>query len=113
MDFNRTSSYKYKDGSLVKVGDVITDGAVGREEVRLKNRVKVLYIDNFCCVVFPLNDYSCHFPMWSDINYKPTIKDYKSRTWSFTYPKRVDISELTEEELLIYNSTDKYLFESE
>ena len=113
MDYNRNYPYKYKDGSLVKVGDVITDGGDGREDVRLKNKVKVLYIDKYSCVVFPLNDFSCHFPMWSDINYKPTIEDYKSRTWTFSHPKRVAIGELTEDELFIYNNTNKLLLESE
>lgn len=109
MNYNNDDFYRYNDGSLVRVGHVITDGGKDREELRTKNRVKVLYVDKNCCVVFPLNDFSCHFPMWSDINYEPTIKDYKSRTWTFTYPKKVDIEELTEDELLIYNNTDKYL----
>lgn len=33
---------KYIDGSLVKIGDVFTDGSSGREDVRLKNKAKVL-----------------------------------------------------------------------
>lgn len=51
---------KYIDGSLIKIGDVFTDGSSGREDVRLKNRAKVLYVDKFTFVWFPLNDFTTH-----------------------------------------------------
>jgi hypothetical protein len=94
---------KYIDGSLVEVGDIFTDGSYGREDVRLKNRAKVLYVDKFTLVWFPLNDFTTH------TDFKNT-----SKTWCLSAkPKKVEISELTVEELNIYNETDHYLKHSD
>lgn len=93
---------KYIDGSLVKIGDVFTDGSSGREDVRLKNRAKVLYVDKFTLVWFPLNDFTTHTVFEKE--------KYGSKTWCLSAePKKVEISELTEEELNIYNNTKYYL----
>ena len=92
---------KYIDDSLVKIGDVFTDGTYGREDVRLKNRAKVLYVDKFILVWFPLNEFTTH----TDSKNK-----YRSNTWTLSSePKKMEILELTEEELSIYNSTNLYL----
>lgn len=93
---------KYIDGSIVKVGDVFTDGTRGREDVRLKNRAKVLYVDKYTLVWFPLNDFTTHmdYEKWK----------YTSRTWGLSQdPIKVELSELTEEELELYNNTNLYL----
>ncbi len=85
---------KYIDGTLIKVGDVFTDGSSGREDVRLKNRAKVLYVDKFVLVWYPLNEFTNN-------------NIYKSQTWAITQdPKKIEISELTEEELEFYNQAD-------
>ena len=109
---------KYIDGSLVKIGDVFTDGSSGREDVRLKNRAKVLYVDKFTLVWFPLNDFTYrlhedpyrgrHFADWPRTVFEK--EKYGSKTWCLSAePKKVEISELTEEELDIYNNTKDYL----
>ena len=93
---------KYIDGSLIKINDVFTDGSSGGEDVRLKNRAKVLYVDKFILVWFPLNDFTTH------TDFKNS--KYRSNTWDLSSePKKVEISELTEEELNIYNNTNDYL----
>lgn len=93
---------KYIDGSLVKIGDVFTDGSFGKEEVRLKNRAKVLYVDKFTLVWFPLNDFTTHTDFERE--------KYMSKTWCLSAePKKVEITELTEEELNVYNNTKSYL----
>ena len=93
---------KYIDGELVKIGDVFTDGSSGRKDVRLKNRAKVLYVDKFILVWFPLNDFTTHTDFEKE--------KYRSTTWCLSAePKKVDISQLTEEELNIYNNTNTYL----
>jgi len=93
---------KYINGELVKIGDVFTDGSSGREDVRLKNRAKVLYVDKFILVWFPLNDFTTHTDFKNE--------KYRSNTWCLSAePKKVEISELTEEELNIYKNTNSYL----
>ena len=93
---------KYKDGSLVKIGDVFTDGSSGREDVRLKNKAKVLYVDKFVLVWFPLNDFTTHT--------EHKKEKYTSKTWWLSSePKKIEMDDLTEEELNIYNSTNAYL----
>lgn len=93
---------KYINGDRVKAGDVITDGTEGRENVRLKNRAKVLYVDKYCLVWFPLNDFTTH----SD--YKP--HKWISKDWGLTQdPIKIELSELTPEELEKYNNSDDYL----
>jgi hypothetical protein len=93
---------KYDDGTLVKVGDIFTDGSSGHEDVRLKNRAKVLYVDKFTLVWFPLNDFTTH------TDFK--MGKFTSKTWGLSAePKRVELSELTEDELNIYNTTNSYL----
>lgn len=93
---------EYIDGSLIKVGDVFTDGSSGREEIRLRNRAKVLYVDKFNLVWFPLNDFTTHTDFEKD--------KYVSKTWCLSSdPKKVEISELAEEEFNIYNNTNDYL----
>lgn len=93
---------KYIDGSLIKVGDVFTDGSSGNEDYRLRNRAKVLYVDKFVLVWFPLNDFTTH----SDYE----REKYTSNTWTLSSdPKKIEISELTEQELTIYNTTNSYL----
>ena len=93
---------KYIDGSLVKIGDVFTDGSSGREDVRLKNKAKVLYVDKFVLVWFPLNDFTTHT--------EHKKEKYTSKTWGLSSePKKIEMDDLTEEELNIYNSTNAYL----
>lgn len=93
---------KYIDGELVKVGDVFTDGSEGSEDLRLKNRAKVLYVDKYKLVWFPLNNYTSH----TDFD----KEKYTSKTWCLSSePKKVELSDLTEEELDLYNTTDSYL----
>jgi hypothetical protein len=93
---------KYTDGSLVEIGDVFTDGSSGSEDVRLKNRAKVLYVDKFILVWFPLNDFTTHTDFEKS--------KYRSNTWCLSSePKKVEISDLTEKELDIYNNTNAYL----
>ncbi len=95
---------KYIDGSLVKIGDIFTDGSSGREDVRLKNRAKVLYVDKHTLVWFPLNDFTTH------TDFKKEKDKYRSKTWCLSAePKKIEISDLTEEELKMYNNTDFYL----
>ena len=93
---------KYSNGELIKIGDIFTDGSYGREYDRLKIRAKVLYVDKFTLVWFPLNrDSAC-------TSFEEEV--YMSKDFCLTSkPKKVDISELTEEELNIYNNTDYYL----
>ena len=91
---------KYIDGSLIQVGDVFTDGSYGREDVRLKNKAKVLYVDKFTLVWFPLNSFTTH----SD------LEKCKSKTWCLSSsPLKVELSELSTEELEMYNNSDEYL----
>ena len=94
----------------MKIGDIFTDGSSGREDVRLKNKAKVLYVDKYVLVWFPLNDFTTHtdYPDgWPTKN-----KEFKSNTWCLSAePKKVEISDLTEEELINYNSTDHVLTE--
>ena len=93
---------KYIDGSLVEINDVFTDGTYGREDVRLKNRAKVLYVDKYTLVWFPLNDFTTHT---NSQNAKYTSKD-----WCLSAePKKLQLNELTEEELDLYNNTNTYL----
>lgn len=73
---------KYIDGSLVKIGDIFTDGSSGSEHVRLKNRAKVLYVDKFTLVWFPLNDFTTH------TNFEKG--KYTSKTWCLSAePKKL------------------------
>ena len=93
---------KYSNGELIKIGDIFTDGASGRECDRLKCKAKVLYVDKFTLVWFPLNDITAATSFQEEM--------YTSKDWCLTSkPKKVDISELTEEELNIYNNTKYYL----
>ena len=98
-----STNKKYIDGSLIKIGDVFTDGTLdNREDERLKNKAKVLYVDKYTLVWFPLNDFTTH------TNFKE--EKYTSKTCCLSAdPKKVDISELTDAELEIYNNTDLYL----
>lgn len=91
---------KYKDGSLIKVGDIFTDGSSGVTHIRTKNRAKVLYVDKFTLVWFPLNDFTVH-----------TLENkYTSRSWHLSsFPIKIDIGELTEEELEKYNTASKII----
>jgi hypothetical protein len=89
---------KYKDGQVVKAGDIFTDGDHGREDIRLKNRAKVMYVDNYQLVWFPLNDFTQHGEI------------LKSNTWSLTTtPIKVELNELTDHELKMYELADKTL----
>lgn len=93
---------KYIDGSLINIGDIFTDGSSGSEDMRLKNKAKVLYVDKFVLVWFPLNDYTTH------TNYKE--EKYRSKTWCLSAePKKIEMTDLTDEELNIYNTTNDYL----
>jgi len=88
----------YKNGDQIKVGDIFTDGGDGREGVRLKKRAKVLYVDKYNLVWFGLNEQSQFC----------TIA--KSETWQISkYPVKVEISDLTEDELAMYLSSDSIL----
>lgn len=89
---------KYINGDIIKVGDIFTDGSNGHEELRLKNKAKLLNVDNFILVWFPLNEFTCHG------------NKYKSYDWGLTSePKQINKDNLTEEELRIYNNTGTYL----
>jgi len=93
---------KYIDGSLIKIGDVFTDGSSGVEDERLKNRAKVLYVDRYQLVWFPLNEFSTHTQFEK--------QKYTSKIWCLSAePKNIDISCLTEEELEKYNNANLYL----
>lgn len=89
---------KYSDGSDIKVGDIITDGGQGRESVRLMYRAKVLYVDSYTLVWIPLNEIT-------------TLgRGYKSCKWQLTsHPKKIEISDLTPEEIDIYDNSDRLL----
>ena len=94
---------RYIDNSEMKIGDVFTDGAYGREDVRVKNRAKILYVDKYCIVWFPLNDYTARHGM-------AQVPTYISNDWNITSkPKKIETSELTKEELFIYKNTHLYL----
>ena len=82
----------------IKIGDVFTDGDSGRTEYRQKNRAKVLYVDKFNLVWFPLNEFTQH------TNHNP---GYTSKTWCLSCrPKKIELSDLTEEELTNYNKSE-------
>jgi hypothetical protein len=92
----------YIDGTKIQVGDVFTDGSAGREEVRLQNRAKVLYVDDYTLVWFPLNEFTIH----NDLK----THRYTSNTWCLSAePKKVDLSELTDDELIMCNSVNDYI----
>lgn len=92
----------YINGEPIKIDDIFTDGSSGNEDVRLKNKAKVLYVDKYVLVWFPLNNFTTH------TDYEK--EKYKSKTWTLSSePKKIDISDLTDEELNVYNTTDKYL----
>ena len=99
------SKAKYVDGTDIRVGDVFTDGYPDdRADVRLKNRGKVLYVDNYTLVWFPLNDFTTHTDFERG--------KWTSNTWCLSGdPKRVEYSELTEEEREMYNTCHQYLFD--
>ena len=93
----------FTNGDVIKVGDIFTDGGEGRESIRLLNKAKVLYIDKYILVWFPLNDFTAHSSGYSSIK-------YKSNTWRLTStPKKIELEELTLEELEKYNNSDSYL----
>lgn len=93
---------RYKNGDIIEIGDIFTDGSSGSEDIRLKNRAKVLYVDKFNLVWFPLNDFTTH------TNYKK--EKYTSKTWTLSSnPIKINITELTDEELEMYNSADLYI----
>ena len=94
---------KYIDKSLIKVGDVFTDGGPGREDVRLMNRAKVLYVDKYILAWFPLNDFTTHFGDFPK-------QGYKSNTWCLSsYPMKLEIEDLTKEELKMYESSGDFI----
>jgi hypothetical protein len=96
---------KYIDGTEIKVGDIFTDGTNNHQQIRLKNRAIVLYVDKFNLVWFPLNDFTTHTDFKKE--------KWTSRTWRLAAePKKVEIEELTEEELKMYNSVDMYIKQS-
>jgi len=99
--------YKYlnSDGNI-KVGDVFTDGSDGREDVRLKNKAKVLYVDKFTLVWFPLNEFTQHTDYDKSKN--------TSRTWCLSCePIKVDLSDLTIEEMGNYNNAESMVLQEE
>ena len=100
------SKAKYIDGTDIRVGDVFTDGYPDdRADVRLKNRGKVLYVDNYTLVWFPLNDFTTHTDSKSNTR-------WRSVTWGLSIrPKKIEFSELTEEEREMYNTSHQYLFD--
>jgi hypothetical protein len=95
--------YKYTNGEIMKIGDIFTDGIDdSRSDVRLLNRAKVLYVDKFVLVWFALNEHTAHTFSKEGM--------YESKTWMLTpKPKKVDISELTKDELKVYNNIDKLI----
>jgi hypothetical protein len=94
--------YKYINSKeKIKIGDVFTDGDNGHTEYRQKNRAKVIYVDKFVLVWFPLNKFTQH----TNTNIRNT-----SRTWCLSCrPKKIEMSDLTEEELTNYNNADNIL----
>lgn len=95
---------KYIDGTDMRIGDIFTDGTPDRPDVRLKNRAKVLYVDKYTLVWFPLNDFTTHTDSERG--------KWTSKTWCLSSnPKRVDPSELTQEEKEMYDTSHQYLFE--
>lgn len=87
----------YIDGSPIQVGDVFTDGGTGRESDRLQNKGKILYVDKYNIVWFPLS---------SPPNV-PLVD--RSLSWFIKYPKKVNIEDLTKEEFHRYSNSDKFL----
>lgn len=95
---------KYIDGTDMRIGDIFTDGTPDRLDVRLKNKAKVLYVDKYTLVWFPLNDFTVHTDSIG--------RKWVSNTWCLSGdPKRVDPSELTQEEREMYDTSHEYLFE--
>tara|TARA_R110002012_G_C11514566_1_gene598796 strand:- start:236 stop:514 length:279 start_codon:yes stop_codon:yes gene_type:complete len=90
--------YKYiNSDDEIKVGDVFTDGSEGQEDYRLKNRAKVLYVDEFTLVWFPLNEFTQHTDFDNSKN--------TSRTWCLSSkPIKLSLSDLTDEEVRNYNN---------
>lgn len=103
IDKFKITVMKYIDGTLIKVGDVFTDGTSDNmEQVRQKNRAKVLYVDSFNLVWFPLNDFTTHTRFEKE--------KFRSKTWCLSSdPKKIEIEELTEDELEMYNSSNKFV----
>lgn len=91
---------KYINGENVQAGDVFTDGGENNEATRLKVRAKVLYVDKFVLVWFPLNDFS----MFDN--------GAMSQTFGFRHKKKVTPDELTEPERVMYDSSDSFLHDS-
>ena len=86
----------------MKPGDIFTDGDSGHEGYRRKNKAKVLYVDKFNLVWFPLNDHTEHT--------FHQIDKFRSNTWYLSgNPFKLDISDLNQEELDRYNNTDSYV----
>lgn len=87
----------YITGEKMKINDIFTDGSIGREDVRLMNRAKVLYVDEHTLVWFPLNLFTSNHNSGSVI--------YRSNTWCLTTkPKKVHVDELTKEESVMFNN---------
>lgn len=90
---------KYINGDLVEVGDVFTDGGENQEDIRLRIRGKVLYVDKFTVVWMPLNKYTINL----------YASHFSSKISWFRYPRKLELSDLTQEELEMYNNSDSYL----
>jgi hypothetical protein len=92
--------YKYVNSDEnIKVGDVFTDGSINQEATRLKNKAKVLYVDKYTLVWFPLNEFTQHTDFDKSKN--------TSRTWCLSCdPIKVDIGDLTDEEMENYNNAE-------
>lgn len=67
---------KYIDGTDVRIGDIFTDGTPDRLDVRLKNKAKVLYVDQYTLVWFPLNDFTTHTLTLKYVNMCQTLGAY-------------------------------------
>lgn len=95
---NNRTKILYVDGTEVKVGDLFTDGGYGREETRTNLKGKILYVDKFNIVWFPISNYS---------NELTTIETARTETYFIKHPKKITEDSLTQEELnslsLIYD----------
>jgi len=89
---------RYINKKNIEIGDIITDGSPGNEEFRLKNRAKVLYVDKFHMIWFPLNLFTTHG------------RGFKSESWCLTNdPLKIDINDLSKEEMELYLDSSTYL----
>ena len=83
----------------IKVGDIFTDGyGDNLMEYRRKNKAKVIYVDRFNLLWYPLNDFTTH------------NNGYKTNTYCLSSdPYKLDMKDLDEKEILLYNKIDSLI----